>query len=396
MPNVKRNQISTLQVKNAKPGVYTDGGGLTLRVKPSGRRTWVLRLTVKGKLRNFGLGAYPGVSLKAAREQADELRRAARRGEDPADQLKAQRTAPRMEETSIPTFAQAAERVIALRAPTWSSTRHATQWRESLRLYALPVLGDRPVDEIQTADVLSILEPIWTAKAETAGRVRQRMATIFDYCVATGWVDLNPCNGAVKAALPRRMRNRRHHPALPYAEVADALGAIRETAGHESTKLALEFLIQTAARAGEVRHATWGHMDLNAAVWTVPAEHMKMRRPHRVPLSRRALAVLEAAQQRTGGKDLIFPSNRKKGQPFSNMAFAMLLRRAGYGHVTTHGFRASFRTWTLEQTDAPWAVAEAALAHNLGGGEVMAYVRSDLFERRRELMEQWCSFVADT
>ena len=300
MLNVKRNQLSTLQVKNAKPGVYTDGGGLTLRVKPSGRRTWVLRLTDKGKLRNLGLGAYPGVS-KAAREQADELRRAARRA------------APRIEETAIPTFAQAAERVIALRAPTWSSARHATHWRESLRLYALPVLGDRAVDEIETADVLSILEPIWTSKAETAGRVRQRMATIFDYCVAAGWVDLNPCNGAVKAALPRRTRERRHHPALPYAEVADALAAIREAAGHESTKLALEFLILTAARAGEVRHATWEQIDLDAAVWTVPAENMKMRRPHRVPLSRQALAILEAARRRTSEKDgLIFPSNRKK------------------------------------------------------------------------------------
>ena len=397
MPNIKRNQLSTLQVKNAKPGVYTDGGGLTLRVKPSGRRTWVLRLTDKGKLRNLGLGAYPGVSLKAAREQADELRRAARRGEDPADHLRAQRAIPRIEETAIPTFAQAAERVIALRAPTWSSARHATQWRESLRRYVLPVLGDRAVDEIETAHVLSILEPIWTSKAETAGRVRQRMATIFDYCVAAGWVDLNPCNGAIKAALPRRTRERRHHPALPYAQVADALGAIRETAGHETTKLGLEFLILTAARAGEVRHATWDQIDLDDPVWAVPAENMKMRRPHRVPLSRQALAILEAARERTSGTDnLIFPSNRKKGQPFSNMAFSMLLRRAGYGHVTTHGFRASFRTWTLEQTDAPWAVAEAALAHNLGGGEVMAYARSDLFERRRELMEQWCSFVADT
>ena len=170
--------------------------------------------------------------------------------------------------------------------------------------------------------------------------------------------------------------------------------AFREAVGHEDTKLALEFLILTAARPGEVRFATWDMIDLDSAIWTVPAEKMKMRRPHRVPLSRQALTILKAARRRTGGKGLIFPSNRKKGQPFSNMAFAMLLRRAGYGHVTTHGFRASFRTWTLERTDAPWAVAEAALAHNLGGGEVMAYARSDLFKRRRKLMEQWGSIVS--
>ena len=393
LPNVKRNQLSTLQVRNAKPGAYTDGGGLTLRVKPSGGKSWVLRVTVDGKRRNIGLGAYPGVSLKAAREQADDLRKAASRGEDLTNRLEAQRTV-RHDAPGVPTFSDAAERVIALRAPTWSSARHATQWQESLRLHALPVLGDRPVDEIETADVLAILEPIWTSKAETASRVRQRMATIFDYCVAAGWVDLNPCNGAVKAALPRRARQRRHHPALPYAEVADALDAMRETPGHETTRLAMEFLILTAARAGEVRHATWDMIDMESAVWTVPAEYMKMRRPHRVPLSRQALAVLRAAGKLTDGTGLLFPSNRKKGRPFSNMAFAMLLRRAGYGHVTTHGFRASFRTWTLEQTDAPWAVAETALAHNLGGGEVMAYARSDLFQRRRELMEQWGSFIA--
>ena len=342
-----------------------------------------------------GLGAYPGVSLRNAREQASELRSAARRGEDPADYLKARRPAAQPEGPAIPTFAEAAERVIALRAPTWSSARHATQWRESLRLYSLPAIGDRRIDDIETADVLAILEPIWTSKAETAGRVRQRMATIFDYCVAAGWIDQNPCNGAVKAALPRRTRQRRHHPALPYGEIAEALIAFREAAGHEDTKLALEFLILTAARAGEVRHATWDMIDFEFAVWTVPAENMKMRRPHRVPLSRQALAILKTARRRTGGKGLIFPSNRKKGQPFSNMAFAMLLRRAGYGHVTTHGFRASFRTWTLEQTDAPWAVAEAALAHNLGGGEVMAYARSTMFKRRIALMEQWGSFVSD-
>ena len=394
MANVKRNQLSTLQVKNlSAPGTSTDGGGLMLRVHPSGGKNWVLRLTVDGKRRNFGLGGYPDVSLKAAREQAEDMRQLARDGVDPAVHIEAQR----IKKASIPTFGQAAETVIDLRAPTWTSRRHATQWRESLRLHALPVLGKKPVDAIDTADALSVLMPIWNAKPETAGRVRQRMATIFDFAVAAGWRTDNPCNGALKAALPRRTRQKQHHPALPYAEVRDAIRAVRNTTGRDAVKLGLEFLILTAARAGEVRQATWDEIDVEAGVWTVPGEHMKMRRPHRVPLSTGALAVLEKAQEPTTRAGLVFPSNRKAGA-LSNMAFTMLLRRAGYDHITTHGFRASFRTWTLEQTDAPWAVAEAeaALAHNLGGGEVMAYARSDLFERRRTLMEEWSGFVAES
>ena len=390
MANVKRNQLSTLQVKNlSAPGTYTDGGGLMLRVHPAGGKNWVLRLTVDGKRRNFGLGGYPDVSLKAAREQAEDMRQLARDGVDPAAHIEA----ARVKKAAIPTFGQAAETVIELRAPTWSSRRHATQWRESLRLHALPVLGKKLVDAIDTADVLSVLMPIWNSKPETAGRVRQRMATVFDFAIAAGWREHNPCNGALNAALPRRPRERLHHPALPYSEVAEALDAIRRAPGHETCADALTFLVLTAARTGEVRQATWDEIDLDARVWTVPAAHMKMRKIHRVPLSSGAVAVLERARERTKGRGLVFPSNRKAGQPLSNMALTMLLRRAGYDHITTHGFRSSFRDWTLEQTDAPWAVAEAALAHNLGGGEVMAYARSDLFERRRALMQHWADYI---
>lgn len=255
------------------------------------------------------------------------------------------------------------------------------------------MLGKKPVDAIDTADVLSVLMPIWNSKPETAGRVRQRMATVFDFAIAAGWREHNPCNGALNAALPRRPRERLHHPALPYSEVAEALDAIRRAPGHETCSDALTFLVLTAARTGEVRQATWDEIDLDARVWTVPAAHMKMRKIHRVPLSSGAVAVLERARERTKGRGLVFPSNRKAGQPLSNMALTMLLRRAGYDHITTHGFRSSFRDWTLEQTDAPWAVAEAALAHNLGGGEVMAYARSDLFERRRALMQHWADYI---
>ena len=396
MPNIKRNQLTTLKVQHAKPGVHTDGAGLALRVKSTGGRSWVLRFTIGGKVREIGLGGYPAVGLKDARQLAQELRAVAQRGQDPADHLKAIRETDRPDLAAIPTLAQASERVIKLREPSWSSSRHATQWRESLRLHALPIIGDRPVDEIETRDVLAVLEPIWHEKPETASRVRQRLSVIFDYCVGQGWrYDPNPC-GTLDALLPRRRRTRRHHPTLPYTEVSDALAAFRVAPGHQNCADALTFLVLTAARAGEVRHATWDEIDLDSRVWVVPSEHMKMRKEHRVPLSTGAVDVLKRAAKWTDRKGLIYPSNRKKTeQPFSNMAFEMLLRRAGYGHVTVHGFRASFRTWTLEQTDAPWAVAEAALAHTLGGQEVQAYLRGDQFERRRVLMEDWSQYVAN-
>ena len=234
------------------------------------------------------------------------MRQLVQDGVDPAVHIETQR----IKKASIPTFAEAAEKVIELRAPTWSSNRHATQWRESLRLHALPRIGSTPVDAIQTADVLPVLMPIWNTKPETAGRVRQRMAVVFDFAIAAGWRQDNPCNGALKAALPRRTRQKQHHPALPYAEVGDAIRAVRNTTGRDAVKLGLEFLVLTASRAGEVRQATWDEIDVEAGVWTVPSEHMKMRRPHRVPLSTGALAVLEKAQEPTTHAGLVFPSNR--------------------------------------------------------------------------------------
>ena len=385
MANVKRNQLSSRAVKSlSKPGAYTDGGGLLLRVQESGSKSWVLRLTVDGKRRNFGLGGYPGISLASARELAEDMRQRVRQGLEPTSQ-------PVRRE--VPTFGELAETVIQFRAPTWTSERHEEQWRESLRLHAAPVLDQMPVDTIATADVLDVLMPIWTDKAETATRVQQRMAVIFDFAIAKGWRADNPCNGALKAALPPRKRTRQHHPALHYTLVAAAIEDIRVTRTRPAVRLALEYLILTAARAGEVRLATWDEIDVESAVWNVPAAHMKMRRPHRVPLSKGALDVLGQARSLKPEGGLVFPSNRTAG-PLSNMAFTMLLRRAGFGHITTHGFRASFRTFALEQTDAPWAVAESALAHNLGGGEVVAYIRGDLFDRRRELMEEWSSYIA--
>ena len=391
MPNVRHNQLTNQQVRSAPAGVHRDGQGLELRVKDTGSRNWVLRITLDGKRRNFGLGGYPAVSLKEARAQAAMLRQRIRNGEAPRPQRKpvAETAIP-----TVPTFEAVAADVIEFRSGSWTNKRHATQWSESLRLHAYPRLGDRPIDSISTADVLAVLEPIWSAKAETATRVKQRMTVIFDYAIAKGWRPDNPCNGALKAALPPRTRERRHHPALPFDQVSDALVAVRNASARPSTKLAFEFLVLTAARPREVREATWNEIDWESRTWTRPAAHMKMRREHRVPLSDAAMSVLAQARKRSGAKGFIFPSKHRGAVvPLSNMAFEMLLRRAGYGHITVHGFRASFRTWTLEQTDTPWAVAEAALSHNLGGSEVMAYTRSDLFERRRTLMADWGEYV---
>ena len=259
-------------------------------------------------------------------------------------------------------------------------------------MHVLPLIGEKPIDAITTADMMDVLTPIWSVKAETAGRIKQRMATIFDYAIARTWRTENPCNGAVKAALPNRSRQRRHFPALSYDEITEAMQVFSETTARPEVKLGLEFLVLTAARTGEVRQARWSEINMDAAIWEKPAEHMKMREPHRVPLSSGALAVLDKAKALSKRKSdgLIFPSNRGRDAELSNMAFTMLLRRAGFEHITTHG---TFRTWALEQTDTPWAVAEAALAHKLGGGEVSPYIRGDQLERRRTLMQGWSDFV---
>ena len=383
MPKIKHNALTPAKIRALKtPGAYADGGGLTLKVDPSGSRRWFQRVTVNGKRHNLGLGGYPAVALKEAREIAVANLEAIRRGRDPVTER---------QRPAMPTFQQVAEQVIELRRPTWSSDRHAQQWTESLTNHTYPLIGSKPVDEITTADVLAVLTPIWTSKAATATRVKQRMGVIFDYAIASGWRTDNPA-AAVASALPRRPRIKRHHPALPYDEVPAAMEHIRESTADPSTRLAFEFLALTAARAGEVRGATWAEIDIDGRVWEVPAERMKARRPHRVPLADRALEILSDARKLSDGDGLIFP-NRISGKPLSNMAFTALLRRLRISAVP-HGFRSSFKDWTIAETGTPWAVGEAALAHNLGNSIESAYARTDLFERRRELMQLWADFAA--
>ena len=239
---------------------------------------------------------------------------------------------------------------------------------------------------------MEVLTPIWTTKPETASRVRQRMETVMDWAVAQGYRLDNPAGRSLLKVLPKTQRLKEHHRALPYAQVPGAVDKVRESTAGRSTKLAFEFLVRTAARSGEVRGAEWSEIDWGSATWEVPAARMKARRPHRVPLSVRAVEILREALDLDHGQGLVFPAARG-GRPASEMVFTALLRRLEIPAVP-HGFRSSFRDWVIEQTSTPWAVAEAALAHNVGNSTEAAYMRSDLFDQRRALMDRWADYVA--
>ena len=385
-----QNGLTATKVKALRlPGQYSDGNGLNLRVESSGAKRWIQRVTINGRRTNIGLGGYPAISLADARELAAENLKSIKLGRDPLQekrQAEEERRRP-----SCPTFACAAEEVISLRAPTWTNPKHTAQWHNTLATYVFPTIGSKKVDEITSADVLRVLTPIWTVKPETASRIRQRMETVLDWAVARGWRSYNPASKSVTKALPKLPRTKNHHQALPYTQVAAALDQVINCNASASTKLSFQFLVLTAARSGEVRNATWSEIDWQAGTWTVPAERMKARREHRVPLSDQALKVLEEAKHLGSlDNDLVFPAGRR-GVPLSDMTYTSMLRRLKIPAVA-HGFR-SFRDWVIEQTDAPWAVGEAALAHNLGNSTEQAYARSDLFDKRRALMEAWAAYV---
>ena len=395
MPGTRTHQtLSAAMVRTvSKPGMYSDGNGLNLRVERSGTKQWVHRVTIAGKRSMLGLGGFPAVSLADARELAAANQRAVKQGRDPLAEKR--QAAEERRRPAVPSFSEAAERVIEMRRPTWSNAKHAAQWTSTLATYAHPVIGRKPVDEITTGDVLDILTPIWTSKSETASRVRQRMETVFDWVVAQGWRPDNPAGRAVTRALPRVSRMKRHHPALPILEVPAALKTVRESGADLATRLAFEFLALTAARSNEARLATWREMDLQSATWKAPAERMKARREHKVPLSGRSLEILGQARELNGhDTELVFPAGRR-GKTLSDMTLTVLLRRLGIPAVP-HGFRSSFKDWCMEVRggDDRWFLSEAALAHNLGGPTQMAYARSDLLELRRPLMEEWDEFLS--
>ena len=371
-----------------QPGRYGDGrgsGGLSLLVKHTARghlaKSWAQRISVDGRQRNLGLGSWPHVSLAEAREKCALNLAARRRGELVTGRKR-----------TVPTFEEAVEKVIAVHRAGWKDGgRQEKLWRASLRDHAMPKLGGRPVHRINTADVMAVLLPIWNEKRVTARRVRQRIGAVMRWAVAQGYREDNPAGEAIGAALPKNGFRPQHHRALPYAEVGDAIERVRGSGAYPATVLAFECLVLTACRSGEVRGALWKEMDLEAREWRIPAERMKTHREHRVPLSGRALAVLREAQRLADGSELVFPSAR--GRPLSEMAISKLVRDLRIAAVP-HGFRSSFRDWAAECSDAPREVCELALAHVNTNSIEAAYRRTDLFDRRRVLMEQWAAFVA--
>jgi len=382
-----QQRLSALQVKNlTRPGKYGDGRGsygLRLVVTPGGTKNFVQQITVRGRRREIGLGPYPLVTLREAREAAFDNARLARAGGDPLEARERERQ---------PTFAEAAEAVVAIHEATWDAGgKSAYQWRATLRDYALPKIGPKRVGDVTAADVLAVLVPIWTAKQETARRVKQRLSAIMKWAAAQGYRTDNPVDG-IDEALPRGAKRPTHLKALPYSEVGDAVRRIRGSDAGISVRLALEFIILTAARSGEVRHARWSEFDLVGATWTVPATRMKAKREHRVPLSERGLAVLEEARVVEDGSGLVFPS--PNGKPLGGGVLSELVRALGIQAVP-HGFRSSFRDWASERTNTPHAVMEAALAHVIPNKAEAAYARSDLFEKRRGLMDAWALYIGD-
>ena len=363
-----------------EPGIYCDEHGLVLRVKPSGYKQWIQRLFIHGRRRELGLGPVRLVTLAEAREAAVANRKVARAGGDPI--------AARGQ--GIPTFEEASIKVIEIHRPNWKSAKHAAQWTATLRDYVFPLIGGKRVDLVTAADVMAVLLPIWNDKHETARRVRQRIGAVMKWAVAQGYRQDNPAGEAIGAALPKNGGIQRHQEALPHGEVAGAIQAVRQSDATASVKLAFEFLVLTACRSGEVRLARWDEINLEEGEWTVPAERMKSKREHRVPLSIRAREILEQTHESTASSDWVFPS--PTGRTLSDSTLSKLLRELGVKAVP-HGFRSSFRDWAAECTDAPHAVMEAALSHVVKNKAEAAYARSDLFGRRRELMSEWSRYL---
>jgi integrase len=372
--------------------MYGDGGGLWLQVTGRGAKSWIFRFTLRGKARAMGLGSANTFSLAEARDKALICRKLCAEGIDPIETRRERRQEAAVEAAKAVTFRTCAEGYIEAHKAGWRNDKHAAQWTSTLETYAYPVFGDLPVQAIDTGLVLKALETIWTTKPETASRVRGRVEAILDWAATRGYRRCeNPARwkGHLQNLLPKRSKVRKveHHAALPFKEVPAFMKAVAAQPGI-AAKL-MVFTILTAARTGEALGARWSEIDLEAGIWTVPAERMKAGLEHRVPLSAAALAIL--AEQRNLDDTFVFPGGRR-GKPLSNMAMLVLLRRMERGDLTVHGFRSSFRDWASETTHFPSEVVEMALAHTVESKVERAYRRGDLFEKRRELMAAWGSF----
>ncbi|MDE1942736.1 MAG: integrase arm-type DNA-binding domain-containing protein [Betaproteobacteria bacterium] len=392
MPKIAK-ELGPLAVSRiTEPGYHPVGGvpGLLLRVSDTGSRNWILRATVGSKRRDIGLGGYPAVTLADARNKARDARDMIKAGLDPVAEAESARSKLLAEQAKQVTFADAVIHFLNAKSEEWSNRKHGDQWRNTLREYAEPILGQMLVSDIDVVHIERVLAPIWKTKTETASRLRGRIEAVLAWATVRKYRQgANPAvwrgNLDHLLAKPSKIAKVQHHPALPYQELGDFMVSLRQKGGISAR--ALEFAILTTARSGEVRGATWAEFDLAAGIWTIPAERMKAKKEHRVPLSRSALDLLRALP--SSDSPYVFPA--PKGGMLSDMALSAVTKRMGLEAVP-HGFRSTFRDWCAEQTNYPREVAEMALAHTIGNAVEAAYRRGDLFEKRRNLMQEWDNY----
>lgn len=374
-------------IREAKPGAYADGDGLYLKIGTTGAASWQYRYQMNGKRRMMGLGSCATVGLAEAREKAADARKQVKQGIDPLEVKEAEQTAV---EAKATTFRELATEYIADHRPGWRNAKHGQQWENTLAQYAFPKIGDKPIAEISTEDVLRILKKLWTEKPETASRLRNRIELVIDAGRAKGLsTAANPAawRGHLDKLLPKRTKaSKGHHAAMDYRELPAFYKRLTEDRDSLSS-VALQITILTACRTSEVLLADWSEFDLDNRLWTIPGERMKAGKPHRVPLTDEVLKLLQGIK----GEGYVFPGARQ-GRPLSNMAMTMVLRRLGHPDLTVHGFRSSFRDWCAEETHYPNIVAEQALAHTVGNAVEAAYRRGDLLDKRRALMADWATY----
>jgi integrase len=394
------NRLSHRKVETLKlPGMHSDGGGLYLQVTEGSngapRKSWLFRYAVAGRERQMGLGPLSDVPLAEARDRALAAREMRRAGKDPIAERDSSRAEASVVAAKTMSFDDCAIAYISAHRAGWRNVKHGSQWSKTVATYCSPVFGKLPVQHIDVGLVMQAVEPIWTTKPETAGRIRGRIERILDWAKVRGYRHGdNPARwrGHLDQLLPARgkVRKVKHHAALPYAELP--LFMMQLKAREAVAARALELAILTATRTGEVIGAKWTEFDLESRVWTIPADRMKSAREHRIPLSDAVIDVvrrMKAIRQ----NDYVFPGERRDA--LSNMALLMLLRRMGHPEITAHGFRSTFRDWVEEQTDTPRAVAEMALSHTVGNAVEAAYRRGDLIEKRKILMAKWAKFCSD-
>lgn len=389
-----RNRISpTALAKVHRPGRYCDGGGLLLQISKSGAQSWIFRFQLAGRKRDMGLGAASSIGLADARELAAKCRAAVAKGIDPIEEKAGRRQQQALEAANALTFQECALKLIEAKRPSWRNAKHAQQWGRSLATYAFPKLGKLPVGDIDTDLVLKVLEPIWLSINPTAARLRERIEAVLDAAKARGnRQGENPARwrGHLENLLPKpsKVQTVEHHPALPYCEINSFISDLQQQAS--LTARAMELLILTGTRASETLEAKWIEFDLDKATWTIPAARTKTGRDHRVPLSPRALRLLQQLDRQRSSQ-FVFPG-RKMSAPLCKMAFHKLLARMGQTDITTHGFRSTFRDWAAEQTNFSREVAEMALGHAVANKVEAAYRRGDLFQKRAELMSAWAAY----